>query len=141
MIRRRIIQAAIAVLPLFGFASVAAAQHAVAAGPHAAPAGQHAAPSGPLTMDQLHQMLQDIPGAEYETANRLKNEALHAVMMGADASVYEAKLKAFAQEFAKVQGADPNAMEAHVREVGAQLSALAKDPNFQAHMAQLHASH
>jgi hypothetical protein len=136
MIRRRLLHAALTVLPALAISGVAVAQHTPPAD-HA----QHAALTGPLTMDQLHQMLQDIPGEEYKQANHLKNEALHGMVMGADPAATEAKLKAFAAEYSRVAGTDPKMMEAHVLEVGAQLSTLAKDPAFQAHLAQLHASH
>jgi hypothetical protein len=125
MIRRHLLKAALVVLPIVSISGAALAQHP--------------APTGQLSMEQLHQMLQDIPGPEYATANRLRNEALHGVMMGVDPAATDAKMRAFAQEYSRVAGTDPKAMEAHVLEVGQQLAALAKDPNFQAHMAQLHA--
>ena len=85
-------------------------------------------------------VMQEIPGPEYAQANQLKNEALHAFLMGGDPAAAEAKLKAFAQEYARVAGTDPAAMEAHVREVSAQLTALTQDPAFREHLAQMHAA-
>jgi hypothetical protein len=125
--RRRLLQAALVILPVLAFAQAGLAAEA----PHAAP----------LAAEQLHQLIQDIPGAEYATANQLKNEALHAAFMGADLPAIEPKLRAFAIEYARVAGTDPQGMQAHVMEVGAQIVALAKDPNFQAHVAALHAAH
>ena len=128
MIRRRMIHLALAMVPALAVSGLAAAQHG--------------APGGSLDMEQLHQMLQDIPGDEYKTANQLKNEALHGLMMGTDsAAATEIKLKAFAAEYSRVAGTDPKGMEAHVLEVGGQLAVMLKDPQFQAHLAQLHASH
>jgi hypothetical protein len=135
MIRRNLAYLALAVLPVLAISSAAGAQHVPPA------AVQHGAPGGALSMEQLHQLLQDIPGEDYKTANQLKNEALHAVMMGAEPVAYEAKLKAFAAEYTRVAGGDAKGMEAHVLDVGAQLSALAKDPSFRAHLAEMHASH
>jgi hypothetical protein len=69
----------------------------------------------------------------------LKTEAIHALLMnGGDLAAVEPKLKEFAAEYARVAGSDPKAMEAHVMEVGAQIAPLAKDPDFLAHLTQLH---
>src|SRR5215218_4697920 len=119
MIRRRILQAVLTVLPALSLSGFALAQHAPLTD-HA----QHAPPAGSLSMEELHQLLQDIPGDEFKQANQLKNEALHGLMMGSDsAAVTETRLKAFAAEYSRVAGSDPKGMEAHVLQVGAQLSA------------------
>jgi hypothetical protein len=133
MIRRRLLHAALTVLPALAFSGAALAQHVPPSNQ-----AQQAAPAGSLSTEDL----QDIPGPEYATANRLKNEALHGLLMGTDhPAATEAKMKAFAAEYSRVAGSDPATMEAHVLQVGAQLSAMMKDPQFQAHLAQLHASH
>ena len=129
MIRRRMIQVALVLLPTLSLTT------AVLADP---PAGH--IPSTPL--ETLHMVMQDLPGAEYEKANQLKNEAMHALLMnGGDLTAVEPKLKAFAAEYARVAGSDPKAMEAHVMEVGAQIAPLARDPDFLAHLSELHAGH
>ena len=130
MMRRRILQAALAVLPALSIAGAA-----FAADP---PAGH--LPGAP--METLQMVMQDIPGPEYARANELKNEAMHALLMnGGDLAAVEPKLKAFAAEFSRVSGGDPKGMEDHVMEVGAQVAALAKDPEFKAHMIALHEGH
>ena len=131
MIRRRLLQAAMAVLPALFLATAAIA------GDPAPAAHLKGAP-----IETLHMVLQDIPGSEFATANQLKNEAMHALLMsGGDLGAAEPKLKAFAAEYSRVAGGDSKAMEAHVMEVGAQVAALAKDPEFIAHLSQLHAGH
>ena len=132
MIRRRLLQTALAVLPAL---TIAGAAMAADPGAAASPSHLQSAP-----METLHMVMQEIPGPEYALANQLKNEALHAFLMGGDPAAAEAKLKAFAQEYARVAGTDPAAMEAHVMEVSAQLTALAQDPAFQEHLAQMHAA-
>src|SRR4051812_25458917 len=133
MIRRRLLQAALAVLPALSLAGAA-----IAADP---------APAAPVhiegsAMENLHMAMQDIPGPEFARANALKNEAMHALLMsGGDLSAAEDKLKAFAAEYARVAGSDPKVMEAHVLEVGAQVATLAKDPNIMVQLHQAHAGH
>lgn len=131
MFRRHMLQVTVALLPALALAPIAVAQPQV-------PSGQHA---GKFGLEDLHQMMQDIPGPEFSEANRLKNEALHATLMGADLQTVQPKLIAFADEYARVAGTEQKAMEAHVLEVGAQIVELAKDPTFKAHLAAMHAGH
>lgn len=127
-LRRRLMQAALIVLPAMTIAGVVLA---------ADPAPGHA----PLSMEMVHQVLADIPGPEYGEANRLKNEAMHTLLMGGDLTTAEPKLRAFATEYSRVSGGDPKGMQDHVMEMGAQLAELAKDPQFRQHLEALHAGH
>jgi len=131
MIRRRLMQAALTFLPALSLAGAV-----MAADPPPATHG------GDSAMETLHMALQDIPGPEYARANQLKTEALHQLLMsGGDLNAAQDKLKAFAAEYSRVAGSDPKGMEAHVMEVGAQVAAMAKDPQFMAHLSQLHGDH
>jgi hypothetical protein len=126
MIRRRLVQTALAILPALTIAGAVIAADTA----HTPPAG----------MEQLHMVMHEIPGPEFKEANRLKNEALHALVMSGDLAATQPKLKAFAQEYARAAGSDPAAMEAHVMEMGAQVAALVQDPAVRAHLVEMHAS-
>lgn len=91
----------------------------------------------PMTMDEMNQFVADVPGPKFARTNQLKSEVLQAAFAGADLAALEPRLHALAEEYARASGADLKIADAHMMLVGAQLTALGKDPTMRTHLGDI----